>query len=351
MIQNKELDKEYWNIVKGLGILFIVLGHCCFPIMNYVYAFHVPLFFFVSGYLYDENKYGDRPFDNFKRRMQSNWLKYVLIYVIYICLHNVFINFQLLNVEASVYSFSDVVKQIGLSIFFGGEEFLISPLWFVPVLVEASVMLGFIVTLSRKLSRNKAVRLIVQLVIVAIITIMGYVIHSQDIVMFAYFHVALIVMPYIWIGYLLRNYCASIKNYLKWYVAVLALVILILYAKDHLISLKDGFISPEMYIIAILGIYVCLYLSMLIQKVRRVNGLFITMGVSTFFIMAFHFTIIRIIDRVYDGGVANVDFQSQPYLGHNLILLPVYLILGIGIPILITELQNEVIKWQRHKKK
>lgn len=117
MTRNEELDRDYWNTVKGVGIFFIVLGHCCLPIMNYVYAFHVPLFFFVSGYLYSEKKYGDKPFDNFKRRMQSNWPKYIIIYIIYICLHNIFYNYQLLNVEASTYALGDIIEQIGLSVF------------------------------------------------------------------------------------------------------------------------------------------------------------------------------------------------------------------------------------------
>ena len=293
LTRNEELDRDYWNIVKGVGIFFIVLGHCCLPIMNYVYAFHVPLFFFVSGYLYSEKKYGDKPFDNFKRRMQSNWPKYIIIYIIYICLHNIFYNYQLLNVEASTYALGDIIEQIGLSVFFGGNEFLISPLWFVPVLVEASVMLGFIVAFSRKITNRVSIRLIVQFIIVTTITVVGYIIILQEIEMFAYLHIALVVMPYIWIGYLLRNYCKEIKNYLKWFIALPALVILIFYAKDHLISLKDRMIRPEMYIIALLGIYVCLFISVYIQKVKIIGKMFITMGVSTFFIMAFHFTIIR----------------------------------------------------------
>lgn len=212
-------------------------------------------------------------------------------------------------------------------------------------------MLGFIVAFSRKITNRVSIRLIVQFIIVTTITVVGYIIILQEIEMFAYLHIALVVMPYIWIGYLLRNYCKEIKNYLKWFIALPALVILIFYAKDHLISLKDKLIRPEMYIIALLGIYVCLFISVYIQKVKIIGKMFITMGVSTFLIMAFHFTIIRIIDRMYDGFVANVDFQSQPCLGHNLKLLPVYLVLGIGIPVLMTIIKDEVFKWQRRRVK
>lgn len=40
--------------LKGIGILFMVLGHMHFGKMfnHYVYTFHMPLFFLISGYLY-----------------------------------------------------------------------------------------------------------------------------------------------------------------------------------------------------------------------------------------------------------------------------------------------------------
>jgi len=44
------------DILKGLGILFVVVGHFCSNtyVYNWIYSFHMPLFFFVSGYLYRE---------------------------------------------------------------------------------------------------------------------------------------------------------------------------------------------------------------------------------------------------------------------------------------------------------
>lgn len=45
---------EYLDVAKGLGILFIVLGHSKLPdiLLSWIYSFHVPLFFIISGYLY-----------------------------------------------------------------------------------------------------------------------------------------------------------------------------------------------------------------------------------------------------------------------------------------------------------
>lgn len=41
---------EYINYVKGIGMLFVIMGHIGF-FFGPIYAFHMPLFFFVSGFL------------------------------------------------------------------------------------------------------------------------------------------------------------------------------------------------------------------------------------------------------------------------------------------------------------
>lgn len=46
--------KDYLDIVKGIGILLVVVGHLQLDnvVRNFIYAFHMPLFFYVGGALY-----------------------------------------------------------------------------------------------------------------------------------------------------------------------------------------------------------------------------------------------------------------------------------------------------------
>ena len=39
------------DIMKGIGILFVIMGHTSSPISGYIYTFHMGLFFFITGYL------------------------------------------------------------------------------------------------------------------------------------------------------------------------------------------------------------------------------------------------------------------------------------------------------------
>ena len=54
---SKRLD--WLDIGKGLGMLLVMFGHADIPapLKTYIYTFHMPLFFFLSGYLYKKEKF------------------------------------------------------------------------------------------------------------------------------------------------------------------------------------------------------------------------------------------------------------------------------------------------------
>lgn len=45
---------EFVDFLKGLGIFLVVWGHTMFPRSVYIYSFHMPLFFFLSGFLHKD---------------------------------------------------------------------------------------------------------------------------------------------------------------------------------------------------------------------------------------------------------------------------------------------------------
>lgn len=54
--ENQRID--WIDSVKGLGIILVYIGHCYIPAVNdLIYSFHMPLFFIVSGFLWNNSKY------------------------------------------------------------------------------------------------------------------------------------------------------------------------------------------------------------------------------------------------------------------------------------------------------
>ena len=63
MIRKKgtRMRKTWVDIAKGMGILLVCIGHTRMVenkiICSLIYAFHMPFFFMIAGYCYDENRY------------------------------------------------------------------------------------------------------------------------------------------------------------------------------------------------------------------------------------------------------------------------------------------------------
>ena len=77
---------EYLDIAKGIGILLVVLGHNDFEVISVfvqrlIYSFHMPLFFFLSGYFLN----AAIPFFEFVKKRFNSLLKPYLftIFLIY----------------------------------------------------------------------------------------------------------------------------------------------------------------------------------------------------------------------------------------------------------------------------
>lgn len=45
------------DVLKGIGIILVVIGHSGCPnlLKDFIYSFHMPLFFIASGYFFNEN--------------------------------------------------------------------------------------------------------------------------------------------------------------------------------------------------------------------------------------------------------------------------------------------------------
>lgn len=60
MDSNIQYDNSV-SFAKGIGILLMVLGHTYFSAYGYalIYMFHMPLFFFLSGYCFKQSHLDD----------------------------------------------------------------------------------------------------------------------------------------------------------------------------------------------------------------------------------------------------------------------------------------------------
>lgn len=114
---------EWINLIKGVGIILIVIGHVLSgPIRDFLYMFHVPLFFFLSGYLYKKNT-------SFKDVLSKKFLSLILPYFVYFVL----LSTSLLVIEVIKDRDIKVINNIFTKVFYGGIDLTgwFSVFWFV----------------------------------------------------------------------------------------------------------------------------------------------------------------------------------------------------------------------------
>jgi fucose 4-O-acetylase-like acetyltransferase len=137
---------EYLDIAKGIGILLVVLGHNDFEVISLfaqrlIYSFHMPLFFFLSGYFLNTAI----PFFDFIKKRFNALLKpfFFTILLIYFT-----------SVSFEKMGFNTAITRTVKSLYGSGHYLDWVQLWFLPHLFAVSLYAFLFITLVSKL-RNR----------------------------------------------------------------------------------------------------------------------------------------------------------------------------------------------------
>lgn len=129
MSENKSIETyrsrlNWIDELRGFGILMVVMGHCLPPFNKYIYGFHMPLFFMISGYIYNDD---NTTFALFIKKLLKRYIKPYFI----LCLINLFLCFVFY--KFNVYDKFNLFKFVfGIVWSIGTTEWMpnCSPLWY-----------------------------------------------------------------------------------------------------------------------------------------------------------------------------------------------------------------------------
>lgn len=128
---------DYLDLAKGIGILLVVWAHILITGWSHqiIYAFHMPLFFFISGMLFNKAKYS-----SFRQFITARAKRLLVPYLIYsIASWALWAGFRFLRGD-EVESFWLPLLQIIIAK--GSGEFIVynSALWFIPCLFAVEII-------------------------------------------------------------------------------------------------------------------------------------------------------------------------------------------------------------------
>ena len=150
----------YWiDVLKGMGAILVLLGHLVpynSMIKIYIYSFHVPLFFFISGYVFKYEKKIDYFFYKKVNRLLIPYIKYSIL--------SFFASYFVEDVVASK-------REILYHIFFvGGTNYFNTSLWFLVILFFTLIIAEIVGLIVNKL-KIKTNQLINTLILLCLLVV------------------------------------------------------------------------------------------------------------------------------------------------------------------------------------
>ena len=169
---------EWIDMAKGWGIVLLIYGHAANDTFaNWLYTFHIPLFFFLSGYVFNP----DKPFPVFiKSKAKGLLLPYLTLGIPLILLN--------------IYWGYDIISLI--------QSFIIQkrmfPLWFITTLFLQLLTAYFIIN---KVKNTKG-----QIIFVLCLTLIGILLWKLGVKSLPWnFDISLVTFPFFYLGFYLRK--------------------------------------------------------------------------------------------------------------------------------------------------
>lgn len=326
------------DIVKAIGIILMVFYHAGTPGKDFVYLFHMALFFICSGYCYS-HKSENSPFLYIIRKIKTLYIPCFISGFIVACLQNVFLDIHIYSYDVySKLDFSGWLKQIIKCVAFGGGHQMLGANWFFRTLFFSSVLYMFLNKLLGLTIKKERELTIVRAIICFILTgIGGYL--GETLSFGKYFNF-LTVMVLLDIGFICKEY--QIFNYFNNNFKKIAgifsgLAILIILSFYGEISINSNLIvNPIYFIVCSVSGFIMIYLIADYLEHTALKNRLTFVGQKSIWILFFHYVGFKLVTLceilVLNEPIQNLSAYPVHHTENG--LWAVYGLCGVFMPLL-----------------
>lgn len=335
-------DKTF-SIFKAIGILLIVMGHTAImtPLYTFTYLFHIPIFFFVAGYFFND-AYIEKPWLFLKKKLVRFYVPWLVYGIVFVLLHNLFLKYHILAYDFHAhkviesYSFSAMLQKIGgVFTFFLWKEQLLAPLWFLFGMFSGLSVFFAVTWVSKRFCPSNSERC--RAVLIGLCLIVGFLGNEYK-PHFSIIYRPMVIAGLIYIGKLYQIYHSKVKL-TPFAASVCLLLLLVATALKYRVNV-GGMLFGNPFIFLLLscaGCYLVLWLAHSINtKTNYVRNLFDFIGRYTFTIMALQYLAFKLVSLlqiwIYDYPIRYLGFS--PVIPKNThYWWVVYTVVGIAVPL------------------
>ena len=348
----------YLDYSKGICIILMV---ACHAFANYkkfvpeqlildwfrsfVYQFHMPVFFIVSGVLFKE-EYGTNLLACLISKLKHLWVPFICINIVILFLHNWLDNLGFYSDEIPrVTNIHSYLIAIAKTLLFSYRDQLTGPTWFLAALFWANITTACIMHLAMKLSNQSDLHMYAcMLTGGGICYAIGYIFRDIG---FSSLMNGLVGVHFVIIGFFFKTKLSKygLNNNICFISAFIMTIIST--AMNPNTDMSHGqYENPFFYSLGgVAGTYSIYFISQKLchhlqsDFVKNILGL---VGKNTLFVLLFHFVVFKGISYllVVSGYFQKISLDQYPtvnYYGKNFMTICVfflYMIGGIWIPIL-----------------
>ncbi|MDR3594806.1 acyltransferase family protein [Clostridium sp.] len=316
-----EKQSKIINIMKGIGILMVMLGHRSLPniIVKYIYVFHMPLFFVISGYLFDVRRYNDnRSFIIKKGRS---------LLQPYCCFWIISLIVQALASNANILPKIEYGQLINSFFYITQKGIWNGPLWFLVCLFVVEIIYFLLV----KRFGNDYLKLYIM-----IFFIIGLLLSKVNLVLPFKIDVAFTGLVFFTLGNMVREYGLSVRTNKKQDMIIFCITTVIVFMTA--IFFNPVIVSMMVcqygnYIIfiitSIIGVISIYYIAKIIREFKLLEFI----GSNSLVIMSLHFIIYLVILDPIQYNIINININNF-FIRNILTIVNVVMCLMILKPII-----------------
>lgn len=331
-----EFGRYQWiDIARGIGIILVIVGHTSSNsiLVKAIYEFHMPLFFFVSGYLFNYARYENNfsLFVNTKvnRLLLPYFFTCIISYSLWYISYKTIKSYTFTSLSALSTSPTLSASPIDglISIFYGNGAsnhifanyilYFNYALWFLICLFSANIIMYIFIKYD-----NGNIKL--NIVYCIIIVISGYII-SKYIFLPWGIDIALVSLGFMYFGYLMKikNIIPTKLGYNGLYICILstALFSLAFFMNDTVDMNWRLYGNLFLFFMgAFSGIALLIIIALMLQSYGSINGILTFFGKSSLIILAvmgfmpgyilkaISFLNIRLYDFIYYNNIIHIIY-------------------------------------------
>lgn len=287
MLGDSRLRNKEFDIVRGIGIILVVCGHIG-VIRRFAYLFHVPLFFFTSGYFFNRNR---SLFDVVAKAIKRYYIPFVLSELIFMLFHNCLAG--IIGYEA--FSFQDVQRLIPVVLGFQNVCARLGQLWFLLALFSVSILYYVFVRIFSKKG--------VVLILVSMFLLHFFIYEKTnifDLEVCALYEIILVMSAIYGIGNIYKKYERKLEGLISSKLGMyIALALLVMLTKIPLSSYDVRTNYYENTLVAFMsmlgGVYFSLSFARNICSIRIVSDFFALAGQYSIWILVGQSVLYKVI--------------------------------------------------------